>query len=95
MVEELTSAGATSIPYALAVYYLCELRGSFFVVWLIFYITNAVGIGGLPPCLWISSSLDNIHVAHSILHHGGSFFVLTLFGQASLQTFVSHPFMCH
>lgn len=44
MVEELFSAGATSVPYSLAVYYLCELRGSFFIVWLIFYVTNAVGI---------------------------------------------------
>ena len=51
MVEELFSAGVTSVPYALAVYYLCELRGSFFVVWLIFYITNAVGIGKLSPSL--------------------------------------------
>ena len=49
MVEELFSAGCTSVPYALAVYYLCELKGSFFVVWLIFYITNAVGISEPSP----------------------------------------------
>lgn len=61
MVEELFSAGATSVPYALAVYYLCELRGSFFIVWLIFYVTNAVGISkppALPPFLMPRAQID-------------------------------------
>ncbi|KAK9867424.1 hypothetical protein WJX84_007320 [Apatococcus fuscideae] len=64
MVEELFSAGCTSVPYALAVYYLCELKGSFFVVWLIFYITNAVGIS----CAYMIAAFSpNIDVANAAL----------------------------
>lgn len=45
MIEEMSMAVAMSVAFALPVYYFCELQGSFFVVWLVWLISLADGIG--------------------------------------------------
>lgn len=36
-----------SIAFALPVFYICELHGSFFLVWLVWLVSLADGIGAL------------------------------------------------
>ncbi len=38
-----------SIAFALPVYYICDLHGSFFLVWLVWLVSLADGIGAPPP----------------------------------------------
>ena len=45
MVEELFMAVGMSVVFAIPVYYLCQLQGSFFVFWLAWLISLADGIG--------------------------------------------------
>jgi len=48
MIEEMSMAVAMSVVFALPTYYFCELQGSFFVVWLVWLVSLADGIGGHP-----------------------------------------------
>lgn len=45
MIEELFMAILMSVAFALPVYYLCQMQGSFFVFWLAWLISLADGIG--------------------------------------------------
>lgn len=45
MVEELLMAVLMSIAFALPVFYICDLHGSFFLVWLVWLVSLADGIG--------------------------------------------------
>ena len=45
MIEEMSMAVAMSVAFAIPTYYFCELQGSFFVVWLVWLASLAVGIG--------------------------------------------------
>ncbi len=45
MIEELLMAVLMSIAFALPVYYICDLHGSFFLVWLVWLVSLADGIG--------------------------------------------------
>ncbi len=47
MIEELVMAVLMSIAFALPVFYICELHGSFFLVWLVWLVSLADGIGAL------------------------------------------------
>ena len=49
MIEEITMAVLMSIVFAIATYFLCEVRGSFALFWLIYTISLSDGIGGGPP----------------------------------------------
>lgn len=45
MIEEMFMALLMSVAFALPTYYFCELQGSFFIVWLVYLISLADGIG--------------------------------------------------
>lgn len=45
MIEELVMATLMSIAFALPVYYICDLHGSFVLVWLVWLVSLADGIG--------------------------------------------------
>ncbi len=45
MIEELFMAFLMSIAFSLPVFYLCKLQGSFFIVWLVWLVSLADGIG--------------------------------------------------
>lgn len=45
MIEEMSMAVAMSVAFSIPTYYFCELQGSFFVVWLVWLASLAVGIG--------------------------------------------------
>ena len=47
MIEELVMAVLMSIAFALPVFYICELHGSFLLVWLVWLVSLADGIGAL------------------------------------------------
>ena len=48
MVEELIMATLMSVAFSLPTWYLCQLKGSFFVWWLTYLISLADGIGVNP-----------------------------------------------
>ena len=50
MIEEGFMAILMSVVFAIPVYYLCQMQGSFFVFWLAWLISLADGIGEAPPC---------------------------------------------
>lgn len=54
MIEELFMAFLMSIAFSLPVYYLCKLQGSFFIVWLVWLVSLADGIGD-PTTLFLRS----------------------------------------
>lgn len=45
MIEEFSMAVAMSVAFALPTFYFCELQGSFFIIWLVWLISLADGIG--------------------------------------------------
>lgn len=45
--EEVVLTTLTSIAFSLIVYYTVRLQGSFFIVWLVFLVTQLVGVGEL------------------------------------------------
>ena len=45
VLEEGILALGTSVAFSLLVYYLVKLQGSFFVVWIVFLVTQLVGVG--------------------------------------------------
>ena len=45
IMEEVVLAGASSVVYSLMVFYLVRLQGSFFPVWIVFLVTQLVGVG--------------------------------------------------
>ena len=70
MVEELFMAVGMSVVFALPVYYLCQLQGSFFVFWLAWLISLADGIGMTWLCMHHSLCLCTpcaLHLACSSL----------------------------
>ena len=48
MIEELVMATMMSVVFSLPSWYLCQLKGSFFVWWLTWLISLADGIGEHP-----------------------------------------------
>ena len=63
--EEVVLTTLTSIAFSLIVFYTVRLQGSFFIVWLVFLVTQLVGVGELVgfdhranPCSWLSSLLE-------------------------------------
>ena len=48
MIEELSMGVLMSVAFAIPTYYFCELQGSFFVVWLVWLVSLADGIGEAP-----------------------------------------------
>ena len=48
MIEELSLGVLMSVAFAIPTYYFCELQGSFFVVWLVWLVSLADGIGERP-----------------------------------------------
>ena len=48
MVEELIMATLMAVAFSLPTWYLCQLKGSFFVWWLTYLISLADGIGATP-----------------------------------------------
>ena len=70
MVEEMFMAVGMSVVFALPVYYLCQLQGSFFVFWLAWLISLADGIGMTLLCMHHSLLLCTscaLHIACSSL----------------------------
>ena len=53
MIEELFMAFLMSIAFSLPVYYLCKLQGSFFIVWLVWLVSLADGIGDRQPSFFV------------------------------------------
>lgn len=47
VLEEVVLATASSVVFSLLVYYLVRLQGSFFPVWIVFLVTQLVGVGEL------------------------------------------------
>ena len=47
VLEEVVLAVASSVVYSLMVFYLVRLQGSFFPVWIVFLVTQLVGVGEL------------------------------------------------
>ena len=47
VLEEVVLAVASSVVFSLLVYYLVRLQGSFFPVWIVFLVTQLVGVGEL------------------------------------------------
>lgn len=47
--EEVVLTAVTSLAFSLLVFYTVRLQGSFFIVWLVFLITQLVGVGQLGP----------------------------------------------
>ena len=47
--EEVVLTAVTSLAFSLLVFYTVRLQGSFFIVWLVFLITQLVGVGQLLP----------------------------------------------
>lgn len=45
VLEEVVLAVASSVVYSLMVFYLVRLQGSFFPVWIVFLVTQLVGVG--------------------------------------------------
>ena len=45
--EEVVLTTLTSVAFSLIVYYTVRLQGSFFIVWLVFLVTQLVGVGAL------------------------------------------------
>ena len=45
VLEEVVLALTSSVAFSLLVYYLVKLQGSFFVVWIVFLVTQLVGVG--------------------------------------------------
>lgn len=64
MIEELSMAAAMSVVFALLAYYFCELQGSFFVVWLVWLISLADGIGAL---LAVHLEQNHVHVVSIVI----------------------------
>lgn len=51
VLEEVVLAVASSVVFSLLVYYLVRLQGSFFPVWIVFLVTQLVGVGELSDLL--------------------------------------------
>ena len=49
MIEELVMATMMSIAFSLPTWYLCQLKGSFFIWWLTWLVSLADGIGVYYP----------------------------------------------
>ncbi|KAK9845354.1 hypothetical protein WJX81_004187 [Elliptochloris bilobata] len=64
MIEELVMAVLMSIAFALPVYYICDLHGSFFLVWLIWLVSLADGIAFAYATAALSPTLD---IANAVL----------------------------
>lgn len=45
ILEEVALTTVTSVGFSLLVFYTVRLQGSFFIVWLVFLLTQLVGIG--------------------------------------------------
>ena len=45
VMEEVVLAVLSSVAFSLVVYYLVKLQGSFFPVWIVFLVTQLVGVG--------------------------------------------------
>lgn len=64
-------AVAMSVAFALPVYYLCQLRGSFFLVWLAWLVSLSDGIAFAYATAAVCPSLDG--AAASLLDMEKSF----------------------
>ncbi len=55
VLEEVLLAVVSSVAFSLMVYYLVKLQGSFFPVWIVFLVTQLVGVGEslTMPCDWM------------------------------------------
>lgn len=53
VMEEVVLALLSSVAFSLVVYYLVKLQGSFFPVWIVFLVTQLVGVGKIPPWNWL------------------------------------------
>ena len=55
VLEEVVLAVAGSVVFSLLVYYLVRLQGSFFPVWIVFLVTQLVGVGELSDLFgWLA-----------------------------------------
>lgn len=50
VVEEVVLAVVSSVAFSLLVFYLVKLQGSFFPVWIVFLVTQLVGVGEHSVC---------------------------------------------
>ena len=57
VVEEVVLAVVSSVAFSLLVFYLVKLQGSFFPVWIVFLVTQLVGVGEHPVCRMCKSLL--------------------------------------